>query len=52
MDEEAAKRSYDEVHQYYLDANGLKERKNKKEKNGWDLKFQNYWGMLLKAQEN
>jgi len=51
MDEEAAKKSYEEVQKYYEDAKDLRKRKETKERNGWDLKFQNYWGQLLKAQE-
>lgn len=42
--EEEAKRSAEEVRAYYENTIKLKQRKEKKEKNGWDLKFQNYWG--------
>ena len=25
---------------------------NEKEKKGWDLKFQNYWGYIISADDN
>lgn len=40
------------IDRYYKASMELQTKKTKKEKKGWDLKFQNYWGYLVSADKN
>ena len=51
-DEAEVEQIMKEMRQLHEGQEALEQRMNKREKAGWDLKFQNYWGYTVAAQSN